>query len=372
MLVSHVETRKGYFNFAWKFARKLRAVHAVRQTQNYGVRAFAQIVKLAHSPQRDERNIGIDIGKVGRQKADNLQPRRHQHFVLLYFVEHCRGDYLHNVADADTRRIRHALAYYDCVVVEVFDFSVGDKPLFDYGNGALARNGVVAAQDGKSRNVVYEHHHRPARGQFDRLDALCFFKLLHNRREIFHCAAVLANDYVAGGVAQFRAYLLVEAVHNALRAEKAQHAERNPENRYRREERDNPSRRKELLQRDVQPPLHILFGAQRREQNGVADIRRSRKKNYKAVDADAHSARRRHSVFERRKKVFVQILFFLADLSLEHFALYEGVVLLGVCGRDFLSVDAKLENVENPRGRLCSAWQADKALWECALRMSAE
>ena len=45
------------------------------------------------------------------------------------------------------------------------------------------------------------------------------------------------------------------------------------------------------------------------------------------------------------QKVFVELLLFSAGLLLEAFALFDGIILLGVRGGDFLSVDAALENL---------------------------
>ena len=54
-------------------------------------------------------------------------------------------------------------------------------------------------------------------------------------------------------------------------------------------------------------------------------------------------------MFERDEKIFVQLLLFAAGLMFEAFALLDGIVLLGVGGRDFLAVDAALENFDGRR-----------------------
>jgi len=54
-------------------------------------------------------------------------------------------------------------------------------------------------------------------------------------------------------------------------------------------------------------------------------------------------------VFECDEKILVQFLLLAAGLMFEAFALLDGVVLLGVGGRDFLAVDAALEDLDRRR-----------------------
>ena len=49
-------------------------------------------------------------------------------------------------------------------------------------------------------------------------------------------------------------------------------------------------------------------------------------------------------MFERDQKILVQLLLFAAGLMFQRGALRDGIVLLGVAGRNFLAVDAALEN----------------------------
>jgi len=51
-------------------------------------------------------------------------------------------------------------------------------------------------------------------------------------------------------------------------------------------------------------------------------------------------------MFERDEKILVQLLLLAAGLMFEAFALLDGIVLFGVGGRDFLAVDAALEDFD--------------------------
>jgi hypothetical protein len=51
-------------------------------------------------------------------------------------------------------------------------------------------------------------------------------------------------------------------------------------------------------------------------------------------------------VFERDEKILVQLLLFAAGLMFERGALRDGIVLLGVAGRNFLAVDAAFKNFD--------------------------
>ena len=67
--------------------------------------------------------------------------------------------------------------------------------------------------------------------------------------------------------------------------------------------------------------------------------------NAEAIDPDSDSTGGGHSVFEGGKKIFVELLLFSAGLLLEAFALFDGIILLGIRGGDFLSVNTALENL---------------------------
>ena len=50
-------------------------------------------------------------------------------------------------------------------------------------------------------------------------------------------------------------------------------------------------------------------------------------------------------MFEGNQEIFVQLLLLAAGLLFERGALRDGIVLLGVAGRNLLAVDAALENL---------------------------
>jgi len=81
-----------------------------------------------------------------------------------------------------------------------------------------------------------------------------------------------------------------------------------------------------------------LLRLQLRKQNHVADAFLAEQHHAQAVNADAAGGR--HAVFERDEKIFVQFLLLAAGLMFERGALRDGIVLLGVAGRNFLTVDA--------------------------------
>ena len=60
--------------------------------------------------------------------------------------------------------------------------------------------------------------------------------------------------------------------------------------------------------------------------------------------------RRGHAVFEGDEEIFVELLLLAAGLVLQRVALRDGIVLLGVAGRNLLPVDAALEDFH--RGRV--------------------
>ena len=51
-------------------------------------------------------------------------------------------------------------------------------------------------------------------------------------------------------------------------------------------------------------------------------------------------------MLERCKEIVIHVLLLFADLIFEHLALDNRVVLLGVCGSNFLAVDAEFEDVD--------------------------
>ena len=97
---------------------------------------------------------------------------------------------------------------------------------------------------------------------------------------------------------------------------------------------------------------------QLREQDHVADAflaEESRGCGTQAVNADADAARRRHAVFEcdeSRRAGFVQLVLLAAGPAIAGFqrgALRDGIILLGVAGRNLLAVDAALEGFDGRR-----------------------
>ena len=95
--------------------------------------------------------------------------------------------------------------------------------------------------------------------------------------------------------------------------------------------------------------IHFLCRLQLLEQNHVADAFLAEQHHAQAVNAHAHAARRGHAVLERHQKILVQFLLLAAGLVLQPFALRNRIVLLGVGRRDFLPVDAALEDFDGCR-----------------------
>ena len=88
---------------------------------------------------------------------------------------------------------------------------------------------------------------------------------------------------------------------------------------------------------------------QLRKQDDVTDAFLAKQHHAQTVDAHAHAASGRHAVFKGDEKIFVELLVFAAGLVFQTFALLDGIVLLGVGGRDFLAVDAALEDLHRRR-----------------------
>ena len=86
-----------------------------------------------------------------------------------------------------------------------------------------------------------------------------------------------------------------------------------------------------------------------RKEDDVADGFLAEEHHAETVDAHAHAARRGHAVLQRDKKIFVELLLFAAGLMFEAFALFDGVILLGIGRRDFLAVDAAFKDLHGRR-----------------------
>ena len=92
------------------------------------------------------------------------------------------------------------------------------------------------------------------------------------------------------------------------------------------------------------------------KQNHIANAFLAEEHHAQAVNADADAAGGRHAVFERDEKI--SLLLFAAGPAIAGFqrgALRDGIVLLGVAGRNLLAVDAALEDLDGRRAR---AWRA--------------
>src|SRR5947209_15536197 len=82
------------------------------------------------------------------------------------------------------------------------------------------------------------------------------------------------------------------------------------------------------------------------EQDHVADVFLTQQHHAETIDAQAHAAGWRHSMFECRKKIFVQLLLLAARLVLQALTLRDWIVLLAIGGGDLLAVDAALEDFD--------------------------
>src|ERR1051325_3389877 len=91
-------------------------------------------------------------------------------------------------------------------------------------------------------------------------------------------------------------------------------------------------------------PEARLLRLQLREHDHVADAFLAEEHHAETVNADADAARWRHAVFERDEEIFVQLLLLAPGLVFQRRALRDGIVLLGVAGRNFLAVVAALED----------------------------
>src|SRR5260221_2007768 len=93
-----------------------------------------------------------------------------------------------------------------------------------------------------------------------------------------------------------------------------------------------------------------LLRLELREENHVADALLAQQHHAEPVNAQPHAAGRRHAVFQRHEKIFVQLLLLSAGLMLEPVALMDRIILFSVSGGDFLAVDAAFEDLD--RGRV--------------------
>ena len=75
-------------------------------------------------------------------------------------------------------------------------------------------------------------------------------------------------------------------------------------------------------------------------------------------------------MLERCQEVSIHILLLLADLIFEHLALDDRIVLFGVCGGNFLAVDAEFEDVDRAVVALSNLSQWAKLAWDCLLYTS--
>ena len=113
---------------------------------------------------------------------------------------------------------------------------------------------------------------------------------------------------------------------------------------------------------NICPLDEFLFRFQLRKQNHIANTFLAEQHHAKPVNSDSHSAGRRHAVFKRNQKILVQFLLLAAGLMLQPLALLNRVVLLGVTGRNFLAVDAALEDFNAVSGRRATFWRAAQVL----------
>ena len=69
-------------------------------------------------------------------------------------------------------------------------------------------------------------------------------------------------------------------------------------------------------------------------------------------------------MFERNQKIIIEFLLFAASLMLKSFALFNRIILLGVTGRNFLTVNATFKNFNATwiiRRNFC---QRNKFFWQ--------
>src|SRR5271170_860637 len=96
----------------------------------------------------------------------------------------------------------------------------------------------------------------------------------------------------------------------------------------------------------IKRSLYIAWGfptvrTHERKQNHVPNRLRTREHHHEPIDAQTHSAGRRHAKFQSRQKILVGLLFFgfIANLMRKICRLYVGIVQLAVAGRYLLTVD---------------------------------
>ena len=88
------------------------------------------------------------------------------------------------------------------------------------------------------------------------------------------------------------------------------------------------------------------FGLELGKQDDVSYAFLAQQHHTEAIDADSHAPGRGHSVFKSDQKVFVELLLFSAGLMFETFALFDRIILLGICRGDFLSIDAAFKDLD--------------------------
>ena len=69
-------------------------------------------------------------------------------------------------------------------------------------------------------------------------------------------------------------------------------------------------------------------------------------------------------MLQRCQEVSIHILLLLADLIFEHLALDDRIVLFGVCGGNFLAVDAEFEDVDRAVVALSNLSLWAKLAWD--------
>src|SRR5436190_19510981 len=87
-----------------------------------------------------------------------------------------------------------------------------------------------------------------------------------------------------------------------------------------------------------------LFRLELREKDYIANALLAKEHHAQTVNAHSHASGWRHPVLERHQEIFVELLLLAAGLVFEALALLERIVLFGVGGCDFLTVDATFKH----------------------------
>jgi len=77
----------------------------------------------------------------------------------------------------------------------------------------------------------------------------------------------------------------------------------------------------------------LFFRLEQREEDDVANRFRAGKQHRQSIHPETETARRRHTVFKREQKFFIDLLCFFASLLEETFPLNIGIIQLAVAGR---------------------------------------